>query len=101
MTQVPIEIMVVGCGAVAQRLYRDPLRRLARQGLVRVAALVDPAAAHADSMHAYFRGARAFSDLAAAFDAIPAQLALILTPAHLHCEHTLGALVRGCHVLCE
>ena len=97
----PVDITVVGCGAVAQRLYRDALRRLERQGLIRVTSLVDPAASHAESMQIHFRGARIFGDLAAAFDAVPAQLALILTPAHLHCEHTLVALARGCHVLCE
>lgn len=50
MTQVPLDITIVGCGAVAQLLYRNPLRRLERQQLVRVAALVDPAASHATTM---------------------------------------------------
>ncbi len=101
MTQLPLNITIVGCGAVAQRLYSDALRRLEQQQLVRVAALVDPAASHAAAMLKHFRQARVFENLPAAFDAVPITLALILTPAHLHCEHSCLALARGCHVLCE
>ena len=43
-----VKTMVVGCGAVAQRLYRKPLQQLQKQRLLEVVALVDPAPGHAD-----------------------------------------------------
>lgn len=96
-----VATLVVGSGAVAQRLYRKPLQRLERLGLLRVVGLVDPATTHADQMRAHFPQARVHADIEAALaETLPA-LTLILTPAHLHCAQTVQALRAGSHVLCE
>ena len=36
----PLRTTLVGCGAAAQRLYRKPLQKLQRQGILRVTGLV-------------------------------------------------------------
>lgn len=96
-----VRTMVVGCGAVAQRLYRKPLQQLQKQRLLEVVALVDPAPGHAAALQGYFPAARGFAELGEGLTAAKPELALILTPPHLHCEQTLLALAHGSHVLCE
>ena len=96
-----IRTIVVGCGAVAQRLYRKPLARLVKQRLVEVVGLVDPAAEHAREMATSFAGARHFASLEEACRQTRPQLTLILTPPALHCAQTLTAFEHGSHVLCE
>lgn len=57
---------LVGCGAVAQRLYRKPLQQLERQGLVRVTALVDNQRPHAEALASFFPKATLHEDLSEA-----------------------------------
>lgn len=92
---------VVGCGAAAQILYRKPLRRLERQGLLRVCALVDTSEARARALGAFFPGASIASDLEASLERTASELTLVLSPAHLHHRHSICALRRANHVLCE
>jgi predicted dehydrogenase len=92
---------IVGCGAVAQRLYRTPLRQLEKRGLLRITALVDPIPDHAGSLGASFPKAARYQDLGDALSASAPELTLILSPAHLHCSHALQAMRHGSHVLCE
>ena len=96
-----LETVIVGCGAVAQRLYRKPLQRLEQAGTLRVSALVDPADSHAAALQAVFRGASIFRTLDDALNATRPALTLILTPPHLHCTQVLKAFERGSHILCE
>jgi predicted dehydrogenase len=96
-----VRTIVVGCGAVAQRLYRKPLAQLAKQGLIDVVGLVDPASEHADEMSSALRRARHFTSLEDACRQTRPELTLVLTPPHLHCAQTLVALAHGSHVLCE
>lgn len=93
--------MIVGCGAVAQRLYRKPLQQLQKEGVLQIDALVDPAASHAETIGAFFPRAVRHADMTAALDARQPDLTLILSPAHLHCGQTIAAVKAGSHVLCE
>ena len=93
--------LVVGCGAVAQRLYRKPLAQLSKQKMIEVVGLVDPAREHADAMLSAFAGARHFTTLEEACKAAKPELTLVLTPPHLHCAQTEMAFAHGSHVLCE
>jgi predicted dehydrogenase len=93
--------MLVGCGAVAQKLYRNPLRKLERQGVLQVAALVDRHAVHARALQLSFPGAEFYEDLGRALEAGRSELALILSPAQYHAEQTVLALQHDHHVLCE
>src|SRR5262245_26091693 len=92
---------VVGCGAVAQKLYRKPLQALQRQGFLRVTGLVDRTASHAQAMHSAFPRAATFEHLEEALATIESDLTLILTPIQLHAAQSVLALRRGNHVLCE
>jgi predicted dehydrogenase len=101
MTPKSLRTTIVGCGAVAQRLYRRPLQRLEKRGVLRVAALVDPVREHADALGAFFPGATYSADLGDALARSAPELTLILSPAHLHAGQAIQALQRGSHVLCE
>jgi predicted dehydrogenase len=92
---------VVGCGAVAQRLYRAPLRQLERQGFVCVTSLVDRDIGHAEVLRSAFPRAALHEDLEVALRARKSDLTLVLTPAHLHADQAILALSYGNHVLCE
>src|SRR6185503_2313481 len=92
---------IVGCGAVAQRLYKKPLQQLEKAGILRVVSLVDPVAAHAATMAPVFPEAQSFAGLDQALAARGTALTLVLSPAHLHAEQVLAALAHGSHVLCE
>jgi predicted dehydrogenase len=98
---MPVRTIVVGCGAVAQRLYLKPLARLTRQKMIEVVGLVDPAREHADAMSPTFAGAKHFVTLEEACRSARPELTLVLTPPHLHCVQTEMALAHGSHVLCE
>lgn len=96
-----VRITLVGCGAVAQRLYQKPLRTLEQQGLLSVSKLVDSHLPNAESMQRVFRAAKTYTDLDEALTAGDSQLVLVLSPAHLHASHAILALQHGNHVLCE
>ena len=92
---------IVGCGAVAQRLYRRPLQQLEKRGLLRIVGLVDPAAEHSRALGAFFPNAVAYRNLDDALAASRPELTLILSPAHLHATQAIEALRHDSHVLCE
>lgn len=96
----PLPIVLVGCGAVSQLFYAPALRALEAAGIVRVAALVDPAEPARRVLHAAFphgQSAAALPEVTALRDS----LAIVASPPRWHAEHTLAALARGWHVLCE
>lgn len=92
---------VVGCGAAAQKLYRKPLQRLEREGILRVAGLVDRHGPHAQAMHSFFPRAALYDDLEHALKGGRSELSLILSPPPVHAEQTILALQHQNHVLCE
>jgi predicted dehydrogenase len=92
---------VVGCGAVAQKLYRKPLEKLQRQGILEVTALVDSCLPHAETMHAVFPRATVWQSIDKALKAKESDLTLVLSPAQCHADHSIVALQHRNHVLCE
>src|SRR5262245_26812418 len=92
---------LVGCGAVAQQLYRKPLQKLQKQGILRVAGLVDRHVPHARELERSFPGAAIHEDLEPALRNGQSDLTLILSPIQLHADQTILALGHGSHVLCE
>ncbi|HEY7314599.1 MAG TPA: Gfo/Idh/MocA family oxidoreductase [Gemmataceae bacterium] len=96
-----INTIVVGCGAVAQRLYRGPLRELERQGIVCVTRLVDRHLPNAEALASSFPRAAVHDDLEQTLKTSNPGLVLVLSPAQLHADHTLLALAYDNHVLCE
>ena len=96
-----LKVTVVGCGAVAQRLYRRPLQQLEKRDIVRVTGLVDTDRGRRDEMLAAFPHAVSSDDLEGTLSAAGSELALVLTPGHLHGIQTVAAVSHGHHVLCE
>ncbi len=96
-----MEVMLVGCGAVAKKLYRGPLQSLEKKGIVRVRGLVDRDLEQARRMSAFFSHAEIYDHIGSALKFFEPGLTLVLSPAHLHAEHTIAALECKSHVLCE
>ena len=96
-----IDLLIVGCGAVVDRLYHGALRKLEASGIARVVALADPNPAQLATMRRRFRSARAFSTADEAFTHVRPTLTIIATPPGLHADHATLALRAGSHVLCE
>jgi predicted dehydrogenase len=99
MASSPVPVVLVGCGAVSRLFYAPALRELARHGVLRTVAVVDPAAAARTAL-ATELGARACATLAEGL-AAGAALALIATPPKFHREQTEAAFAAGLDVLCE
>jgi predicted dehydrogenase len=97
----PLDLAIVGCGAVVEELHVPAIRRLARLGAVKVAMLVDRSEVQTARLKSFFPGAAHFDDLAAAFSSGHADVALIASPPSFHRAHVETALQHRCHVLCE
>lgn len=95
----PVAIILVGCGAVSRLFYLPALRELARHGLLRTVAVVDPAPAAREEL-ARALGATACADLPAA-RALGAELAILATPPRFHRAQAEAAFAAGLDVLCE
>lgn len=98
--KVPIPIVLVGCGAVAQQFYLPTLRTLSSLGEVTVKALVDPSETARSAMAGTFPQAQQVAQLGDA-QADEGSLAIIATPPRFHCAQTLESLKRGWNILCE
>ncbi len=95
-----LDVVLIGCGAAAFNLYRRPLQKLEKAGVVRVVGLVDANIAHAKRLQAFFSRAGAYQGLDC-LQALTPDLTIIATPPALHDEHCTAALQAGSHVLCE
>ena len=97
----PFRLAIIGCGAVVDELHLPSLRRLVRQGEVRVTALVDRSKIRLAQLKRIFHSAACFEDAATAFRSVGADVALVASPPALHRAHVEAALLAGCRVLCE
>jgi predicted dehydrogenase len=95
------EVVLVGCGAVAELLYAKALRKLEEEGVVSTSAVVDPNPARTSSVAASLRGARQFASLAAALAEVKPDLAIIATPHRWHADLVVSCLTQSISVLCE
>lgn len=93
------KLILVGCGAVAERYHGPVLQQLQQRGAVRVVGLCDPDPRRRAALAAMFPHATtaiAPEELGQAADA-----ALVLSPPRFHAAQTLALLARGLHVFCE
>jgi predicted dehydrogenase len=97
----PIHVVVVGCGAAAELNHLPSLCRLEAEGTVTVVGLVDPDTRNLQACKRLAPSAATYASLPEALDAIRPDLLVVTSPAGLHAQHTLEALSRGIHVLCE
>ena len=97
-----VNVVFVGCGAALEHLYRAPLKELEGRGWLRVCALVDTTERRRAAALGWFRHAKAFADIPAAFEAVgKLDLAIIASPPAFHAGHAAVAFEHNCHVLCE
>jgi len=99
MSDSPVAVILVGCGAVARLFYQPALRELARHGLARVVAVVDPSVAARTQLGAAL-SAQPCATFADAL-ALGGALAIIATPPKFHREQVEAAFAAGLDVLCE
>jgi predicted dehydrogenase len=97
----PLNLAIIGCGAVVEELHLPSLRRLARRGVLRVTLLVDRSNERMARLKRYFPDAACVQDIAAAFPKPGTDAALVASPPGLHRRHVERALAYGCDVLCE
>src|SRR5690242_11656729 len=100
MPDAPVMVALVGCGAVASCYYAPALAALEGEGVVRVAALLDPDPRAIDELRRAFPAARAVDDVAG-LGHERVELAIVASPPRLHAQQTIAALQAGVAVLCE
>jgi predicted dehydrogenase len=99
--RTPLDLAIIGCGAVIERLYLGALTKLGSGGIARVAALIDPNPKRTTELGRHFRSAIAFAAPGEAFAHLTPDLVIVASPPARHAENTITALAAGSHVLCE
>lgn len=97
----PLKVMIVGCGAVIEHLYKRPLRKLDKQGILKVIGLVDRDLDRSKKIQRFFPKASLFENIADAISMSGSNLTIVASPPEYHAEHSIFALQNGSHVLCE
>lgn len=96
----PVNLVLVGCGAVARSYYAPALKRLLAAGWVGAVRLFDPSSARAREVAVLLpTGA-----LAPSWEDVlngPEELAIVASPSVAHAEQVQALLEHGKHVLCE
>jgi predicted dehydrogenase len=96
----PVQVIIVGCGAVTQFLYSPALQALEQAGMAKVSGLIDPQEQQLAELQKSFPHAQSFSDLAGC-QLDSNVLVIIASPPTLHAKQSIFALQRGAAVLCE
>lgn len=99
-TSNPLNVALIGCGAVSKLYYTAALQKLENERQVQVRALFDPNTENVAQIRQAFPTAaevREFGDLAG----LGLDLAIVASPPHYHAGQTIQLLQSGLHVLCE
>jgi predicted dehydrogenase len=94
----PLRLGIVGTGAIAQLAHLPVLSKLKGAELV---AVCDNDGVKARALADRFGIPDVFTDIDELLEFDELDAVVIATPNHLHEPHTLAALSRGVHVLCE
>jgi len=97
----PLNVALVGCGAVAHRYYAPALRALESEDVLRVRALCDPDPRGTTDLRATFPAATVAGDVTAAIGGSGIDLAIVASPPRCHAEQTIAVLRARVAVLCE
>ena len=96
----PVNLVLVGCGAVARSYYAPALTRLLAGGWIGAVRLFDPSSARATEVAALFSAgavAPSWEDVLNGRE----ELAIVASPPVAHAEQVRALLEHGKHVLCE
>jgi len=94
-------IILIGCGAVAELLYAPALKVLASQGLYERILAIDRSDARIGYIKAKLPQVETFRSLSEVESSLDRDLAVVALPHNLHAAASVEALRRGAHVLCE
>jgi predicted dehydrogenase/nucleoside-diphosphate-sugar epimerase len=95
-----LNLALIGCGAVAEILYRPALQYISAKGMARLAAVVDTDLPRAKKYASPFK-AETFHDLEEALVGGSLDAAIIAAPHLLHAPLSVRCLQAGLSVLCE
>jgi len=96
----PVNVALVGCGAVSELYYQPALTELERHDLLRVKALLDPNAQRRQQLNTYFPEAIQVEGVSELHNS-NLDLAIVASPSRYHAEQTIQLLESGLAVLCE
>jgi len=94
------KLLLIGCGAVSEVLYRPAFQHIKRTGNGKLVAVMDTNLQRAKEYAAGF-GANAYDNLDAALTNENLDAAVVATPHTLHAPITIQCLKSGLGVLCE
>ncbi|CAG7935883.1 unnamed protein product [Penicillium olsonii] len=95
-----LNVGVVGLGRIGQRHAKNLLHRVPEARLFSVCS-PDPEEFSEAKKNFEPEGVQVMSDFNEMIDLVGLEAVIIASPTRLHMEHTLAALQRGLHVLCE
>jgi predicted dehydrogenase len=96
----PVNVVLVGCGAVARSYYAPALARLLAGGWVGAVRLFDVSPARATEVAALLPAGTVAPSWEAVLEG-PEELAIVASPPVAHAEQVRALLEHGKHVLCE
>ncbi|MBB3177165.1 Gfo/Idh/MocA family protein [Variovorax sp. Sphag1AA] len=96
--ELPLKVLIIGCGAVVEEYQGPAAREAERQGWLEVVGLVDRSEERLARCQSLFPSAKCYTDLDRAREA---DIALIATPARSHADLAISLLGRGYNLLVE
>ena len=100
MQSQPVNIALIGCGAVSKLYYSPALQELERNNLLQVKTLFDPDAKNVMELQKNFPLATRINKLEE-ISAKEIDIAIIASPPQFHSQQTIQLLKSGLSVLCE
>jgi predicted dehydrogenase len=96
----PVDVVLVGCGAVARSYYAPALTRLLAGGWVGAVRLSDVSSERGTEVAALLPASSVAPDWEDVLNG-PEELAIVASPSVVHAEQVWALLEHGKHVLCE
>lgn len=96
----PLNLMIIGCGAIVDEYHLNIILRLVQAGALRVVAVVDRDEARTKRLTQIFPTARGANEVEPLLERA-VDVALVASPPSLHRKHVEAVLEHGGHVLCE
>jgi predicted dehydrogenase len=96
----PLDVAIIGCGAVTSLYYTPALQTLEKLGQVKVSVLYDPNPANVTLIHKSFPTAKMIQNLDEISE-LSLDLGIVASPPQFHAPQTIQLLKSGLNVLCE
>jgi len=100
MKKEKINLLLIGCGAVSEVLYKQAFKHIEKLGVGKLVAVMDTNIQRAKEYSAFF-GANSYDNLDVALKNEKLDAVIIATPHAFHAPITIQCLNAGLGVLCE